>query len=78
MCGEHPLLFGGIAGQAGPALGDTWQWDGADWHELHPVHGPGAKYHMFGVFDGQRPLLFIGTGPAEIRTWTGIDWSPST
>jgi len=75
MCGDHALLFGGIGGQLGPALVDTWQWDGADWQQLHPLHGPGAKYLMFGVFDGERALLFIGTTPDQIWTWTGTDWS---
>jgi hypothetical protein len=81
MCGAHPLLFGGtgdVNGFRGPALGDTWQGDGANWHELHPGHGPGPNYLMFGVFDGQRALLFIGATPDEIWALTGSDWSTAT
>lgn len=28
------VLFGGLAGPGGPALGDTWSWDGRSWAQL--------------------------------------------
>ena len=72
---DRTILFGGIAGQRGPVLGDTWSFDGADWSPLTTAGGPGPR-HRFGMCQDPRRgriVLFGGTaaaGDVFADTWS--------
>lgn len=69
------------------AVYDTWTWDGATWHQMHPSHQPvldGFEQASAMQFDPvtKRVALFglsgsatPGTAPTpELWTWNGSDW----
>jgi hypothetical protein len=76
------LLFGGSSkiGTAGGFLGDTWDWNGRTWNQLHPATSPSARHNadmiydaadhdvvLFGGYDGQ----YLG----DTWTWNGTTWT---
>lgn len=79
------LLFGGVyydkdTGQQ--SFGDTWQWDGMDWTQLHPAQSPQPQAYANMVYDSARDrmVLFTGNGqngqsPTETWEWDGSNWS---
>jgi hypothetical protein len=74
------LLFGGKASD-GTVLSDTWQWNGAAWTLLHPVHFPAPRsgHMMASAPAGFGVILFGGVGadgPIADGTWRwdGTDW----
>jgi hypothetical protein len=54
-----------------------WNWDGADWHELHPATLPPAGYRPTMVYDSANHQLVMAlTYAGSIQTWiyTGSTW----
>lgn len=45
------VLFGGVENYNGPALNDTWQWNGKTWTQLKTSSQPGARYSAGMDFD---------------------------
>lgn len=82
---EKVILFGGTVGVgANTLLGDMWEWDGEDWHELHPLKRPPARYLAAIASDPvrQRVVMFGGVAGAglwgteanDTWEWDGADW----
>jgi hypothetical protein len=74
------ILFGGAAG--GPALGNTWSWDGASWCKVATT-GPAARTRHAMAYDAvlERVVLYGGfSSDAEILddtwSWDGDEWLP--
>src|SRR5262245_45348724 len=44
------VLFGGLDVTLSP-LGDTWEWDGAQWTALSPASSPSARYGHAMAYD---------------------------
>ncbi len=74
--------FGGMGtappGQAPPALGDTWEFDGTSWIE-RKVTGPGPRSGAGFAYDTKRGLviLFGGVGEGffgDTWSWDGSAW----
>jgi hypothetical protein len=68
-----------IGGRRGPGkLGDTWEWDGARWHEI--TSGTFPILHPTVVYDGmrRRVVLFGGSDLAgllrKLMGWNGRAW----
>jgi hypothetical protein len=61
---QRVVLFGGDTG--GPALADTWQWDGALWTQVADT-GPSARHSSALTYDPARQtlVLFGGVGPGD-------------
>lgn len=78
------VLFGGLNVDR-LTLGDTWEWDGAHWHQI-PVSGPSARFGhaMFYDTSRQRVMVFggcpssINDTPAieDMWSWDGAVWNP--
>lgn len=82
------LLFGGSPIN-GPAVNDTWSWDGTTWTQLRPPRAPSARFKLgYGTGMAYDPLrhevvLFggdDGVTPAEAGlndtwTWSGTSWA---
>jgi len=72
------LLFGGHGAYAGgPALNDTWAWDGFTWHELDrgdggPPAGEGASMAWDEALGEMVLVTAAGNAPGGDETWT---WS---
>ncbi|MBI5764277.1 MAG: immunoglobulin domain-containing protein [Planctomycetes bacterium] len=73
------VLFGG-EGTAGPANGETWEWDGNNWI-LRSTTGPAPRSRHTMVYDGARGVcvLFGGWNGAsyfaDTWEWNGSAWS---
>lgn len=74
------ILFGG-EGSGGLRLGDTWQWDGAEWTEIG-VFGPPSRWNHAMAFDAARSVTVLfggeGIGGARLRDtweWDGVEWT---
>lgn len=82
---KRTLIFGGRSDgdENATVLGDTWEWDGTDWEELHPVHAPEERSGhslcydpsthrvlLFGGRSGQADSGFLG----DLWEWNGTDW----
>ena len=85
---QRAVVFGGFVNQSGGNLGDTWEWDGANWsQQTTPSHPPTRHAHAmaFDATTGQI-IMFGGSGPsgnalADTWTWNGLTWtqlSPAT
>jgi hypothetical protein len=82
------LLFGGCESCGGNfgLMGDTWEWDGQSWTELHPAHSPPARFGAVAGTVAGKIVLFGGESYAastfkDTWEWDGNDWSmasPST
>ena len=83
------VLFGGTSNwtqtNGWNSINDTWEWDGKDWKELHPVHSPSPRYAASMAFDEKRgvSVLFGGLQPDptgqsifydDTWEWDGKDW----
>jgi cysteine-rich repeat protein len=67
------VLFGGYGG---PALADTWTWDGTSWTQKFPAHVPPARDWCGAVYDdaNQRIVIFGGYTTPSTWAWDGTDW----
>ena len=59
---------------------DTWTWDGTNWAQVAGANQPGIRVDHSMAFDGQRVILFGGTGAsglASAETWgfNGTAWT---
>jgi hypothetical protein len=68
------LLFGGCESCGGSfgLLGDTWEWDGQSWTELHPAGSPPARFGAVAGTVAGKIVLF--GGESSCRPW----WQPRT
>jgi hypothetical protein len=67
------VLFGGYA--AGTYLGDTWEYDGANWSAV-PGPGPAVRARHAMAFDDLRGriVLFGGVNGTSASSWFGDTW----
>jgi hypothetical protein len=79
------LLFGGCESCGGNfgLMGDTWQWDGHGWTQLHPAHSPPGRFSAVAGTVARKIVLFGGeSGDAatfgDTWVWDGSDWSMAT
>jgi len=80
---QRVVLFGGLDERTGARLGDTWEWDGEQWH-FGAHTGPSPRAHTSLAYDStlQRVLLFGGVGRADDKygdnndtwKWDGVAW----
>jgi len=78
------VLFGGLNGLVPGgglnALGDLWEWDGTDWHEITPSVSPGPNQTPLLTYDAgrRRTVLFGGRRDGidldETWEWDGTVW----
>jgi Putative metal-binding motif len=78
------VLFGGTPDSSRTLrYGDTWEWDGSDWHEVVTVHSPPPRFAMFMAYDpdrrlvvlyGGQPGLFSGVSWGDTWLYDGTDW----
>jgi galactose oxidase-like protein/Kelch motif protein len=65
-------------------LGDTWQWNGAQWSQASPAHSPPARWFASAATMLGRVVLFGGSignsGPYlnDGWQWDGSDWTPQS
>jgi cysteine-rich repeat protein len=82
---QRVVLFGGLDAND-VALRDTWEWDGAAWHDVTPTSSPPAMgANISGVVTGtpaaaydagrHRVVVFGGTPNAETWEWDGTTWT---
>ncbi|MBK8098399.1 MAG: hypothetical protein IPK26_14915 [Planctomycetes bacterium] len=76
---QRVVLFGGWGGLFLAPLGDTWEWDGLDWHASAPSTAPSPR-GTTAAFDPQRrrTVLFGGTDwnfvLRDTWEWDGAVW----
>jgi hypothetical protein len=78
------VLFGGIGASDQDVLGDTWEWDGNNWTELHPPNSPSPRGYSAMTYDTEheRVVLFgggtsehaDGTRYDDLYYWDGDNW----
>ena len=85
--GEEVVLFGGYTGSGNSGLSNaTWTFDGSDWTQRTPKHGPSARYLASMAYDAvsQEVVLFGGfsgssyTNELDLRPPRPTRRSPST
>ncbi len=77
---DQTVLFGGFDWGG---LGDTWDWDGHRWSELHPSSAPAQRAGPVLAYDAaaQEVVLFGGYDPfngnlfSDTWTWDGTTWT---
>jgi hypothetical protein len=74
------LALSKFAGSPPEFFGDTWNWDGTDWHQAHPSRSPEPRAEPVMAYDpgSGRVLLFGGIGAHAFNdtwTWNGMDWA---
>lgn len=69
------VLFGGSGSElVGTAvLGDTWEWDGANWTQVADS-GPPARNFACAAYDAERRQTVIFGGATGPTTWLGDTW----
>ena len=82
------LLFGGCQSCGGSfgLMGDTWEWDGQSWTQLHPAQSPPARFGAIAGTVAGKIILFGGESYGastfnDTWEWDGNNWSmasPST
>ncbi len=82
------VLFGGCESCGGSfgLQGDTWQWDGQSWTQLHPAQSPPARFGAIAGTVAGKIVLFGGESYGgstfdDTWEWDGDSWamaSPST
>jgi hypothetical protein len=77
------VLFGGDDGSTncdGLACGETWTWNGSDWHQETPTHSPSTRPGASMAYDGStgNVVLFGGCPCGDTWTWDGSDWHQET
>ena len=80
LYGGVPLYpFGG-----GPALDETWEWDGTNWTQVFPVNSPGGMANYGMAYDSSRGRTVLYGGQQDTffvldsnQTWEfdGVDWT---
>jgi len=80
---DRTIVFGGIGpgqpGQPPPALGDTWEFDGAVWTERR-VTGPEARHGAGVAYDSKRGIVILFGGltsdgfKGDTWSWNGVEW----
>lgn len=76
---DRVVLFGGTSFLLQPpwpppwTLSDTWEWDGTDWIQQHPLVSPPAGPANM-VYDNLRQMCVLTTG-SETWEWNGLSWS---
>jgi hypothetical protein len=83
------VLFGGYT-SLDPATGqrddlaDTWEWNGADWTQMHPAHSPQRRDGHAMAYDENRDRIVLFGGAQDVSTlayyqdtweWDGTDWT---
>ena len=70
------LLFGGCESCGGSfgLMGDTWEWDGQSWTELHPAQSPPARFGAVAGTVAGKIVLFGGEsyGSHALRRHVGV------
>jgi len=77
------LLFGGWApGLLDGYLGDTWEWDGAEWTQRAPTGSPSPRAGHAMACDAARGTVVLLGGVDEsnetrndVWEWDGVDWT---
>jgi hypothetical protein len=80
------VLFGGrrTCDNCNPNFGDTWTWNGSDWHLESPPHSPPAAFGAAMTYDpvrqkvllvGGKGLICRGCTGVGTWTWDGSDWT---
>ncbi len=60
---QRIVLFGGSSDPASVSdLGDTWEWDGSNWHNMTPVSSPSPRFNPQMVYDAQRRVTVLFRG----------------
>jgi len=71
-------MYGGLSNVFG-VLNDTWEWDGSNWIEKHPLNNPGGRWDHSMAYDTARSkvVLIGGLGSNDNQTWEydGNDWA---
>lgn len=87
---QRAILFGGGAEYLGDEWydwqprGDTWEWDGNEWHELTPAISPSPRMNPAMAYDPQRKVtvLYGGVTPqgmlGDTWEWDGQQWQQFT
>jgi hypothetical protein len=77
---NRTVLFGGAptGGTVTTQLGDTWEWDGANWAQV-ATEGPSPRTVGAMIYDGRRVILFGGNDASgaltDSWTWDGVSWT---
>ncbi len=74
------VMFGGAASRT---YSDTWLWEGAEWHQLHPPHAPSPRLGASMAYDpiSRRLMLYGGAyytpgdAAAPLRSAAGMSTS---
>ncbi|MEM7205429.1 MAG: hypothetical protein AAF628_34555 [Planctomycetota bacterium] len=83
---DRVVLFGGAGDVLGPALDETWEWDGSQWSQRAPAARPPARFGHAMAYDAfrHRVVLFGGdrstTAGDELDDtweWDGTTWTES-
>ena len=78
------VLFGGRSSALGSNLGDTWEFDGAQWTQLTPVNAPSVRRWNAMAYDAQTGVTILfggedgGTYNNETWSWDGTNWTQLT
>ena len=88
---QRAVIFGGFVNLSGGNLGDTWEWDGANWNQQVTTIQPLARHAHAMAFDGATGKVILfggydgnsngGIAMADTWTWDGLTWtqlSPAT
>ena len=68
---DRVVLFGG---RDTGILGDTWEWDGVAWRQLHPASSPGPRAGHTLVYDAARCLAVLEGGVDAVGNGIGGTW----
>jgi len=64
------VLFGGISSQQPMIGGETWVWNGADWHNPMPSAAPlGRQQHAMSWNEQSQTVVMNGGNNADVSTW---------
>jgi hypothetical protein len=69
------LLFGGI--DVSEQFGDTWEWNGTAWTQLHPDKAPAPGAAVMGYDSATHQMVLIASNGTTWQ-WTGHTWSQIT
>lgn len=81
------VLFGGRSSALGSNLGDTWEFDGAQWTQMTPTNAPSVRRWNAMAYDSQAGVTILfggedgGAYNNETWSWDGTTWtqlSPAT
>lgn len=83
---QRLVLFGGVDQATGERLGDTWEWDGRNWHLCTPMGGtPPARSHATLSYDSVRRVIvlyggYVTVGGQPVASndtweWNGASWT---